>query len=552
MQKKTIANTQHASAAKVGSSYGDWQVDSMLLFAERTSFVLGGQLPGSRSSKLSAPSGEAWEQDRREAAQQRQQIEQLLCKLVSKFIDTAQSYYKTGIDYVMGEKNAFGFKGVGFLNEPKHIAEQREYVTSIGEEWSRLMSLVATARFFASESPDRALLCLQKVIELAKRDLNLQVLESNLREQLKRQQIDGQLLRDLNLQFAVLPHFGRHFELVKFKYAPGIFVIGIPVTSLYCPWDWPVIWHELAGVYIEAQRCLGFGVVHEVHQALSPDAAQNVWPQLWEVYGAQLAGLPGEDDQAISEPQPPADFVRHTWAEELVEDAVGVLCLGESMVASLEAILHWHYADSEIEEMVARELSGVPDTRHPPRALRIAVAEQLVRCMQGQVEAVPDEPVAVLAQVMWQHRDDLVTTFKDSANRLQAGAGEDGIIADDELRLMVAEVTGAFYKRKQSGEELRQRVYSDKLSHTWEQGVSELPVPFESFQFSEVDQLTAVPEGQYIHDHNPAGDNLFKFRLHGAAPHDQSHNGIFEVRHRHDPNTNLMTNHSVTVRPKSS
>ena len=140
---------------------------------------------------------------------------------------------------------------------------------------------------------------------------------------------------------AVVPQFGLHFELVSFKYAPNVVILGIPVFNLDTPWEWSVIWHEVAG--------------HKVRQLKDEDTAtfENMRPK-------DENGRPLEKWSA-------------DWMEELFEDSCSAHAFGAPFIPVFERILNRYPPEG--------------DGRHPPSAIRLSMAKRVAGV---SAEPLPD------------------------------------------------------------------------------------------------------------------------------------------------------------------
>ncbi len=47
--------------------------------------------------------------------------------------------------------------------------------------------------------------------------------------------------------FAVIPQFGSYYKMEFFEYADDFMALSLPLTALKSPWEWSIIWHEIAG-----------------------------------------------------------------------------------------------------------------------------------------------------------------------------------------------------------------------------------------------------------------------------------------------------------------
>jgi hypothetical protein len=464
----------------------DWQVQSLLLFAERTRQLLSA---GANASS---------------------ETHKTLCDLVSKFMGVMVPYYEHGVDQLGDRARLFR---EGPIKTTPMRYERRRFVERIGEEWALLMSLASSAQLLPEN--DVALSAIRKVIETATGNLKLR---------------EGH-------QIAVLPHFGRHFELVKFHYAPATVVLGIPVSSLYCPWEWPVIWHEAAGIYIEdihdQQHSPVTKLAASLRQAMKNDAVWQRWKADYRdiLEGlAAVAAANGLSDIVDAEGRPAKRIVRN-WAEELVEDAVSVLCLGEGAVATLEQVFVQHYGKPGVSV-------EAPDFRHPPSQLRLLVAYGLSHRMGLRSADVADEGARVLAQAIFDVKDRITRrTFTQAdvsavADRL--AAIERGEVASlDQMEpqgvaATIAAVAQAAYLGSVPAERLREYVY--RHSGLFPEGVTIQPdaslvsglspINLSDPVFSQSDAGVSV-DGHASHD----GEVTVWVTFSGGFAHSKGHSG---------------------------
>jgi len=414
------------------------------------------------------------------------ETERVLCALFDKFIQAARAYYCRGLQ----------------LLENDSPYQRQQLVERIGQEWSQLMALLPTW------GPASEIEQVKYVINRAWRDLKM-----------PRQQV------------AVLPHLRRHFELVKFEYAPEINIVGIPITSLYCPWEWTMVWHELAGIYIQTPEAKT--LVQELRAAVP----QEVW-QGW----LKTAGVPATEQ------------VWQGWMEEFVEDAIAVLCLGNAMAESLDQILAQHYSDApEVSGTDADEASGsaveiATDLRHPPRHLRVQLARSLTYQMGlRESDDVKDENVRHLAKAIWEHRDEMVSrvfTVADDRDldwvKRQSDAAEAFILIPAALR--------AFYQadgggRREIVDTIRETVSTCLIERRAPETMRVAPGEFErglekidnwsdlmGCAFSEVDRGSASKVGTHA---SHVGASTITIEISGIASHFLSHDCVVEVTHTH-------------------
>lgn len=177
--------------------------------------------------------------------------------------------------------------------------------------------------------------------------------ERTLERTLERSRGLEQLAPPPDLHVITIPYFGRSFELVSFSYAPSVLVTGIPLYNLETPWDWQVVWHEMAGHIVRGLEESGDGAspVNRIARDIAPQIAEAQWEEWQRRFALEK---PVED--------------RSGWVSELLEDAYSVLCLGPAMYATLRRVLRQHYSD----------LLASSDARHPPAQLRFDAAGALL------------------------------------------------------------------------------------------------------------------------------------------------------------------------------
>jgi hypothetical protein len=195
-----------------------------------------------------------------------------------------------------------------------------------------------------------------------------------------------------------LPYLGRDFKLVTFEYAPYIAVLGMPLYNLETPWDWHVVWHEMAG-----------RVVHHLeHNDSIPVLPEDVW----ETWGNKYCEAP-EDTDSVELPAASSDTTgapdemptgmglieetidRAGWVAELLEDAYGFISLGPAMVRTLERVLRQHYKRDDV----------LLDDRHPPPQLRLDMAGAILLEMAADPEIDLDVGQELLKQLGLKPKD---------------------------------------------------------------------------------------------------------------------------------------------------
>lgn len=143
-----------------------------------------------------------------------------------------------------------------------------------------------------------------------------------------------------------IPYYGQHFELKTFDFAPDYSVVGMPIYNLNTPWDWHVIWHELAGQVVSS-----FSTTNNQLPTLS----EATWEKWKTRYFNADANEEFDWETHIDKPG---------WISELIEDAFSVLLLGPVMLQTLMDVLRQHYESDD----------AIRDSRHPTPQLRYDIA----------------------------------------------------------------------------------------------------------------------------------------------------------------------------------
>jgi hypothetical protein len=203
---------------------------------------------------------------------------------------------------------------------------------------------------------------------------------------------------------------------VRFNYAPQVALIGVPITTLQTPWQWSVIWHELAGLLVGQEKIRA--LIYDFLDTL-PEAGRPLWQPWEEAYQLEA------EQNLLLRNQPPGNtptilnvtlsantsvYSRHGWLEEFIEDACTILTLGPTAYDILVTLFTHRY----------QNLDQGSDYRHPVPGLRLEVAYQVLRCMASASPAAlatvashrqphgtvaVDDPTAVfIARWIWEQR----------------------------------------------------------------------------------------------------------------------------------------------------
>lgn len=229
-------------------------------------------------------------------------------------------------------------------------------------------------------------------------------------------------------RIAIVP--GDAFALQFYAYLKNFSILTVPIYSVQAPWEWSIFWHELAGA--KAHRLKNDTAIeidtireklvlfHEHFQkkdtkerqhlleiitrnnkygdyaqgkeetGLNLSERQNNFSQrylsrvfsdtkpdlsdlgsLEHQFERMLANLPNENKFAIYEQIKEKGWCVD-WFKELFEDAWSVLAIREPFLEFFEDILSRHVATDGI---------------HPPLAVRLEVANELMNLMKSEVEA---------------------------------------------------------------------------------------------------------------------------------------------------------------------
>lgn len=292
----------------------DWQLLSLLQFA-------------SDAYKLLAP-----DENRSPA----------LTRLIRNFQEAAVAFYQ---------------KGLELLNESEENTpyERQLLIWKVQREWDRLAGLLASSHFLPMDDPKAR--AMTQVIEWAWDSV---FLVPEARE---------------NRNIVILPQVDRQFRLLRFRYAPNLVSIEMPIGTLYAPWEWSTLYHEVAGLWIQTDHA------QNLLQEISP--AITDWSAWLEPFGEIDANY--------------RSFIQHNWLEEFLEDTISVLCIGSALSDNFDTILS-HYYPEPIST----------DPRHPHRELRAGLAQALNSLRLNENITVEDAQLVALAEAIFEKREQIV------------------------------------------------------------------------------------------------------------------------------------------------
>jgi hypothetical protein len=199
---------------------------------------------------------------------------------------------------------------------------------------------------------------------------------------------------DVRSALVTLPYYGRHFELLRFDFAPFVSVMGVPLYDLDTPWGWQVIWHEMAGHIVHKLKEDGqlAAIVNQVETKLAaidplPDNTWQEWLKARELPLEPVTPATQINCEELFDDELSQDMCRkffenlrkegtmvvdrEGWVAELLEDAYSTLSLGPEMLSTLKYVLRQHYQTDD----------QLYDDRHPTVRLRLVMTAALLREM---------------------------------------------------------------------------------------------------------------------------------------------------------------------------
>jgi hypothetical protein len=277
---------------------------------------------------------------------------------------------------------------------------RRQIVNKLSREWQRISGFISSFYFCISTSDD-PFDWLQPLVAAAAQDLGLD-----------------------QTKFFVLPAFGQSFSLTSFVYSDEFVLLEIPITSIYVPWEWSIIWHEMSG--------------HKVKQILKQDsqAFKNLLSsvagedgQLKSIKKSGEHGLGGEASQPF--------YQQEKWndgkLQELFEDACSVMSLGPEFPRMLEGFLN------RSKSMVNNQFS---DGRHPSPEARVEIAKLLVNANSS-----PDNP-----------DDDFVASFDNFVKKyLPVSTSESTSTLQDKVHNVIIEAIKSYSDDPASGDQITEK-----------------------------------------------------------------------------------------------
>lgn len=142
----------------------------------------------------------------------------------------------------------------------------------------------------------------------------------------------------LSPDFLAILHFGQDFSMRFFNYMENIAALNMPLATFESPWEWTILWHELAGEKVRSMK--------NDDPYFFAAMFYEIMSQLDEAQAAEAEALGWSVD----------------WLEELFEDSFSVVNFP----------IHFLYVLKNLLERRA-DLGG-KGSRHPPQAVRLAAA----------------------------------------------------------------------------------------------------------------------------------------------------------------------------------
>lgn len=274
-------------------------------------------------------------------------------------------------------------------NPRKKIYWRHRVLKRLLDDWDAVSPLLLAAKDPRVKNIEALLLAAEPTLKWV-----AQTWEQSARQFDEMDYYAGRAKPDVEDVLVTLPYYGRHFELLRFDFAPFVSVMGVPLTDLDTPWGWQVIWHEMAGhiVHKLQEEAMLAAIVTRIDAVLATidPLPENTW-QEW-IKARHLPPEPTAPDRQINceelfEDEASRDLCREFfetlgeegmavdregWVAELLEDAYSTLSLGPEMLNTLKYVLRQHYQTDD----------QLNDDRHPTVRLRLLMTAALLREME--------------------------------------------------------------------------------------------------------------------------------------------------------------------------
>jgi hypothetical protein len=244
----------------------------------------------------------------------------LVMRLIEDYQTLSSKLYETLTDLLLvSDKLDDAQKNIKAHRLVNKLSRELEYIESLAT------SVLQNDNYYAKDQPDE-FSWFDNVIRLAANDLDVD-----------------------SSQLLVLFSLYQTIGLRSFTYTKEFHTLDLPVTILNTPWEWSVVWHEIAGLKVKEIKRRYPGIMKDTLEVIhSQVAVQSDWTE---------------------------DYV-----EELFEDAGSILVFGKELIDIFESVLNRTY-----------DQAGMLDSRHPDIKVRVNVASLLLG--QDPPDATQDQRI---------------------------------------------------------------------------------------------------------------------------------------------------------------
>lgn len=234
------------------------------------------------------------------------------------------------------------------VNEADVKLRLQEALSKLVDEWQRVYAIVTALRERQANLESRRLLNqMDPFVDIAMKDVGLSYTD-----------------------FPVVLQFGQSYSLKFSKYSDKFAALSIPLWVLESPWEWTILWHELAGERVRQEKV---------------DKPESFSSQFDEI----LKSLK-RDNNAVDAALGNGWSV--DWYEELFEDSFSVIHFPFHFLIVFQSLLE-------------RFPDGGKGLRHPPRIIRLATAMFLH--LQMKMKRYSNEPLVVDEWPDWENWSEL-------------------------------------------------------------------------------------------------------------------------------------------------
>jgi hypothetical protein len=387
-------------------------------------------------------------------------------------------------------------------DENVKVIKEHALIDKLQVEWEKVNQLIAASetgrtRLFFNEKYASA--WIKKLVAAAAKDLGIDECE-----------------------IVVLPDFGENYSLLSFNYSTDLVILEIPITALVTPWEWSVIWHEMAGYKAKKMKEKDGKVFSKILQESGVKTQDDII-ESFEAFFGELRTKPSASnaDMGILErvwngfQQENASTAQISWTErniqEMFEDACSVLAFGVNFLPIFFRILkrknyfndRKHPSPAARKEL-AQRLLGI----HPESEL--IVSDKLVQLLNDLIhkelpladkDYIPDSLTKQVREVILsaidqyqsdpQRGDQIYLSTMDELNKIEFGLGE----------AVNAETPEARYKIIQ--ERIEEKIDRRKTALGQCEQILDM-------KLSEVDEFVDV-------DHSKGDKSIYSLTIHGNS-----------------------------------